>query len=159
MTTFKPLGPYFFLDLRAAGLHNGIAWGADSDSITITGWSDDDPRRATLAAVIAAHDPTKPAPIDPSSIVLTAPQFFIALGQSGYITTAEALAAARDGTVPAAIDKVFQALPPAQALAARITWARMTEVPRSNPLVQAAASAIGVTQAQIDALFLAAREI
>jgi hypothetical protein len=86
-------------------------------------------------------------------------QLLIALAQAGLITEAEALAAARTGEVPAAIDAVFSALPKEQALAARITWATMTVVERNHPLIQAVINANLATAEQVDALFRAAAEL
>jgi hypothetical protein len=86
-------------------------------------------------------------------------QLLIALAAAGLITEAEALAAARTGEVPAAIDAVFAALPKEQALAARITWATMTVVERDHPLIQAVIDAKIVTAEQVDALFQAAAKL
>jgi hypothetical protein len=86
-------------------------------------------------------------------------QLLIALAQAKWITEAEALAAAKTGEVPAAIDAVFAALPKEQALAARITWATMTVVERDHPLIQAVIDAKLATADQVDALFKAAAEL
>jgi hypothetical protein len=86
-------------------------------------------------------------------------QLLIALTAAGLITEAEALAAAKTGKVPAAIDAVFAALPKDQALAARITWATMTVVERDHPLIQAVIDAKIATAEQVDALFQAAAEL
>jgi hypothetical protein len=86
-------------------------------------------------------------------------QLLIALAQAKLITEAEALAAAKTGEVPAAIDAVFAALPKEQALAAQITWAAMTVVERHHPLIQAVIDAKLATAEQVDALFRAAAEL
>jgi hypothetical protein len=86
-------------------------------------------------------------------------QLLIALAAAGLITEAEALAAARTGEVPTAIDAVFARLPPEQALAARITWATMTVVERDHPLVHAVIDARVATAEQVDALFQAAAKL
>lgn len=93
----------------------------------------------------------EPAPAPP--IVLTARQFFIGLGLSGFLTMEEADAAATVGAIPPAIAAVFDALPAVDAFVARVTWVKMTEVPRDHPLVAAAAAAAGKTEAEVDAFF------
>lgn len=81
---------------------------------------------------------------------LTARQFMIALHLSGLITEAEA----RDGnTTPAAIDAVFSTLSPSEAAAARITWAKMTSVPRNDPMVDALGPVFNKTPEEIDDFF------
>lgn len=91
-----------------------------------------------------------------SSIILTARQFFIALAGSGYVTQQEAILAAQTGAVPANIASVFASLPPEQALAAQITWAKMTTVSRNEPLITAVAAAMSLTEAEVDAFFIGA---
>jgi hypothetical protein len=86
-------------------------------------------------------------------------QLLIALTAAGLITEAEALAAARTGEVPIAIDAVFARLPPEQALAARITWATMTVVERRHSLLDAMVQLGLVTDAGLDALFRQAAEL
>jgi hypothetical protein len=62
-------------------------------------------------------------------------------------------AAAQRGAVPAAIASIIDLLPSEQALAARITWATMTEVYREDPLITAIVTAGVATAEQVDALF------
>lgn len=99
------------------------------------------------------ENPPPPSPPLAVPDIISRRQLLIALAQAGLITEAEALAAARTGDVPAAIDAVFAQLPGEQALAARITWATMTRVERSHPLVQAIINAQLATAEQMDALF------
>lgn len=90
---------------------------------------------------------------------ITRRQFLISAASAGLLTAAEAEAAATSGAIPAAIEAVFNTLPNAQALAARITWATMTKIERGEPLVDAAAAAFGLTPEQVDAFFLSAASI
>lgn len=90
---------------------------------------------------------------------ITRRQFLIGAASAGLLTAAEAEAAATSGAIPAAIEAVFNTLPNAQALAARITWATMTKIERGEPLVDAAAVAFGLTPEQVDAFFLSAASI
>jgi hypothetical protein len=64
-----------------------------------------------------------------------------------------ALAAAQTGAVPAVIAASFDLLPAGQGLAARITWATMTEVYREDPLISAIVAAGVATAEQVDELF------
>jgi hypothetical protein len=114
-------------------------------------------RDATPAEVAEIEAVRNAPPPVPSAI--SRRQFLIALMQAGLITDAEALAAAKTGEVPAAIDAVFARLPPEQALAARITWATMTAVERDHPLIQAVIDAKIATAEQADALFRQAAEL
>ncbi len=92
-------------------------------------------------------------PIQSAPVVLTNRQLFIALALTGFISEAEALAAARMGTVPAAIEEVFASLPPQDAFLARLTWATMREVPRNHPLIGAMVAANLATGEQVDGIF------
>jgi hypothetical protein len=108
-----------------------------------------------MAAVMGDALPYEPAPEPPppAPIVLTNRQLFIALALTGFITEAEALAAARMGTVPAAIEAVFAELPSQDAFAARVTWATMREIPRNHSLITAMIGADLATGEQVDAIF------
>jgi hypothetical protein len=91
--------------------------------------------------------------------VISRRQLLIALAASGFISAEEALAAAQTGTVPAAIAGIFDLLPVEQALAARITWATMTEVYREDPLIGAIVAAGVATAEQVDELFRVAASV
>lgn len=81
------------------------------------------------------------------------------LGQgviAGIFSQDEALAAARTGAVPAAIEAVFGTLPADQAFQARLAWAAMVEVDRASPLLAAVAAARGMNTAAMDDFFRAA---
>jgi hypothetical protein len=100
----------------------------------------------------AAFLPLANEPV-PVPRVITRRQLLIALAASGVVSAEEALAAAQTGAVPAAIAGIFDLLPAGQALAARITWATMTEVYREDPLIAAIVAAGVATREQVDALF------
>jgi hypothetical protein len=121
---------------------------------------------ATGETIVRDATPAEAAEIEalrnappPVPAAISRRQLLIALGHANWITEAEALAAAKTGEVPAAIDAVFGALPKEQALAARITWATMTVVERDHPLIQAVIDAKVATAEQVDALFKAAAEL
>lgn len=59
----------------------------------------------------------------------------------------------------AAVEAAIEALPEPQKTAAKITWEYSQEVQRSNGLVPSMAAALGLTDAQIDALFVAAKAL
>jgi hypothetical protein len=112
------------------------------------GWSYD-------GDAFAAPAPSVPAPA-PVPASITRRQLLLALTAAGLMTGEEALAAAMTGAVPASIDAVFAALPAADALAARITWATMAIAERDHPLIAALVAADLATEAALDALFVAA---
>lgn len=87
---------------------------------------------------------------------LTARQFLSALTLQGIITESEAM---DRSTIPASIAAVFNTLPPAAAIVARITWANMTIVPRQDPLVNALGASMNMTPTQIDDFFRQAATI
>lgn len=97
-------------------------------------------------------DPLPPAPPD----VITPRQMILALLKIGLISADEALAAAQTGAVPAAIEAMFASLPSDDAIAARITWAKMTTVERTHPLVQQLGALLEKSQAEMDAFFFTA---
>ncbi len=99
-----------------------------------------------------SFQPPEPAP-EPVPRVTSRRQLLIALAAAGFISAEEALAAAQTGAVPAATARIFDRLPAEQALAARITWATMTEVYRGDPLIGALVAAGVATSEQVDAVF------
>lgn len=101
----------------------------------------------------AAEEAAQAARPRPVPAVISRRQMLLALAAGGIITPAEALAAATVGTAPAAIDAVFARLPPSDALAARITFATMSEVERAHPLIGAMIGAGLVAAEQADDLF------
>ncbi len=80
-------------------------------------------------------------------------QLLLGLAAEGLITGEEALAAAQSGAVPAAVEAIFTQLPAGEQLAARITWAAMSQAERSNPLVGLMATAHGIAPAALDDLW------
>ena len=56
----------------------------------------------------------------------------------------------------ASVDAAIAALPSPQREAAQIDWEYATEVRHASPLIAALGPALGLTDAQIDALFIAA---
>lgn len=141
--------------------------------MTVTGWSAEpipftysinDPEslsqmvRAMLANSsyqIAAYTPPVPPP-PPVPSQVTRRQMLLGLVNGGFITSAEGIAAAQTGAVPATVQAVINTLSTQAAKdAATITWASMSVCERSNSLVAALAAAQNppLTSAQIDALF------
>ena len=84
---------------------------------------------------------------------ITRRQLLLILPQIGVITAQEAIAAARTGEVPAAIQSFFALLSDADRLAAEITWATMSVCERSNPLLLGLAAQLGMSDAQVDDFF------
>lgn len=97
--------------------------------------------------------PLPASALPPVPVEISPRQLLLALTGAAIITEAEALAAARTGAVPASIDAIFATLPGPAAFAARVTWARMTVVLRSDPMVAALAASRGMDGAAVDDFF------
>ena len=99
----------------------------------------------------------EPPPAVPSTISFH--QLILGLLGSGFITAEQALAAAETRSRPPQLDAIIATLPEDAALAARITWATMTEARRGDPLLAQLIAAGHVTDAQVDALFRQAAQL
>ena len=100
--------------------------------------------------------PRPPRGPDREAMVISPRQLFIALASPPFefIGAEEAVAAAVSGAMPASVEAVVAALPAEQEMAARITWARMQEVRRTDPLVALlAATQPDATDDVLDAFF------
>lgn len=117
------------------------------------------PMTAEITALLAGGnysigDYVAPAAPVPASV--TRRQMLIGLTQNGFISSAEAIAAAATGTVPSAVQTVFDTLSTqAEKDAAAITWASMSVCERNNSLVAALAASQNLTDAEVDDLFRA----
>lgn len=80
-------------------------------------------------------------------------QVFIALHRLGLITAEEAVAAAATGAVPAALEPVFAGLPEPEATDARVTFASFQVAYRLDPLTTMIATAGGLDDDAIDAIW------
>lgn len=108
----------------------------------------------TVAAYVAPPTPPTPVPAE-----ITALQFLLQAAIEGIITQGEALAAAQTGAVPALFQAVFDTLTESQAFAAELRWARMTIVPRNDPLVAAVGQVLSMTSQELDEFFIAAEAL
>lgn len=101
--------------------------------------------------------------VDPRAVMSITPrQLFIALASPpwNFITAEEAVSAAATGALPANVETAIAALDPASEMAARVTWARMQEVRRTDPLVALmAATQPGLTDDTLDDFFAFARNL
>lgn len=136
------IGPSFPSELAAAGVPNAVAWDTATGALTrCLGVSDADFAKAE--AVLAAHDPTKPAPT-PAPVVpasVSNKQARLALINVGKFD-------AVDAGVRASKD------------AATITnWDYANDFDRDSPFIAAIAAALQMPDAEVDALFIAAAAI
>jgi hypothetical protein len=95
----------------------------------------------------------------PKSIIhaISNVQFFQQLATIEAITQAEALAAVGRGAIPAALQRVVDAIAdPAEQFAANMLLAGTATFRRDHPLTNAIGASLGMTAAQIDDLFVAA---
>ena len=88
--------------------------------------------------------------------VISDRQFFQQLAIQSVITQDEALAAVSTGAVPAEMQPLIAALPPAAQFAAHMKIAGATEFTRTDPITLAIGEAYGWSSAQLDTLWLSA---
>ena len=98
-----------------------------------------------LRAELRAYLPPYPAPEPPPEVIIpqriTARQSQLALLNAGLLDDVEA---------------TIEALPANVRAQVRIEWGRATHVERGSQVMQMVATALGLTSAQVDALFVAA---
>ena len=93
-------------------------------------------------------------PAAPVPQTITTLQMILGLWKMGRITDDEAKSAAQ-GVIPALFSDALKALPTQDQVAFSITWARMTKIDRSDPLVSVLAGMMGAaTQEAIDQFFV-----
>jgi hypothetical protein len=130
------IGPTFSMELQAAGLLGlSFAWGSDGviefdDSVT-------EDQRAEILAVYAAHDPSRP--LVPQLVTMR--QARLALLQAGLLSQ---------------VDATIDTLQSPQRDEARIEWDHSQTVERNRQLVTTLAPALGLSDEQIDQLFITA---
>jgi hypothetical protein len=98
-------------------------------------------------------DPT-PEEIRAALPPLSRRQVFIALHRLGLISAEEAVAAAAIGAVPVALEPVFASLPEPEATDARVTFAAFQVAYRLDPLTTMIATAGGLDDDAIDAIWI-----
>jgi hypothetical protein len=97
------------------------------------------------------------SPTKPVIHAITNVQFFQQLAIIDAITQAESLAAVGRGAIPAALQRVVDAIEdPAQQFAANMLLTGTATFQRNHPLTDAIAASLGMPAAQMDALFVAA---
>ena len=106
-------------------------------------WAMQPPPSPVLAPMLA----------DPVPATISFRQLVLGLLGSGFITSEQALAAAETRARPPQLDAIIATLPEDAALAARITWATMTEARRADPLFAVLVAAGHATAEQVDDLF------
>lgn len=98
-----------------------------------------------LRAELRAYLPPYPEPTAPPEVIvpqrITARQAQLALLEAGYLADVEA---------------VIAALPANVRTQVKIEWDRSTHVERASEVTQMVATALGLTDAQVDALFVTA---
>lgn len=98
-----------------------------------------------LRAELRPYLPPYPEPTAPPAVIvpqrITARQAQLALLEAGHL---------------AAVEAVIESLPAEVRARVRIEWGRATHVERGSHVTQMVATALGLTSAQVDALFVAA---
>ena len=88
-----------------------------------------------------------------SKKALTRTQFFVAAFRAGFITATEAEEAGAGNTLPAAFITAIEDLPEDDQAEARITLRTAQTFDRLHPLMEPVRVALGLTEAQVDAMF------
>lgn len=86
-------------------------------------------------------------------------QMLIVLNQAGLMTDEETTAAATTGAAPAVLETLIAGMTAPEQVAARVTWATMTQCEPDHPLAIALSAIEGLTTEQRHALFRAAASI
>lgn len=86
-------------------------------------------------------------------------KFFQQLAIAGVITDAEAFAAVKTGDIPAAMEAFIDGLPTEEQFSARMVLCGDTQFSRHHALVAAFCAANGMTNDQIDDLWIAAAKL
>ena len=98
-----------------------------------------------LRVELRAYLPPYPAPEPPPEVIIpqriTARQAQLALLEAGHL---------------AAVEAVIESFPAEIRARVRVEWGRATHVERGSQVTQMVATALGLTSAQVDALFVAA---
>jgi len=97
-------------------------------------------------------DPVVPADISKR-------QFYQQLAASSYISEAEAVAAVATGTFPAAVEAIVVGLPSPDQFPARMFLMGASTFERTHPLVAVFAAALGMSDPDVDAFWLAAAQL
>ena len=108
-------------------------------------------------------EPNTPNPIPVPAVVVsqvvTVRQFYQAAAMLGIITEVEALAFINAKTKPAALNLAVATLPAAERFAANMSIAGATSYCRGDSFVVALGAAMGISEAQIDSLFVLAASL
>lgn len=99
----------------------------------------------------ALSEPPLPVPDE-----ISRRQFFQQMAVASLISQAEAIAAVRDGEIPAALMTFVDSLPTEEQFAAEMLIIGATTFHRSHPLVEAFGALQGLSSAQVDDLWRAA---
>ncbi len=99
-------------------------------------------------------DPPDVNPVLPAPL-LTRKQLILGLLAEGFITMDEAVAAAQNGAVPAAIQAIFDTMleTPLDRAKAVVTWASMRDVLPGDPLTQMIRASRSMTDEQFNAMW------
>jgi len=136
----KRIGPSFVSELEAAGLI-GLPFSWQPDGVIIYGEDLTVEQRAILDAVVAAHDPTAPAPV-PVPEAVTKYQACVVLARHGLL---------------AQVNAFFDALPADDPR--RLAWEMAGAVQRHSDSTLDAAGHLGLSAAQVDSMFIEAGQV
>lgn len=114
---------------------------------------------AVASIAVDARDPEAELAAVRAGMQLSRRQLLIGLAGQGWITEAEAEADATTRAAPAAVEAAIAASPEEARLDLRITWGTFNTAQRLDPLVALLAAGQGVSDAELDAFFIACSQI
>lgn len=133
------IGPTFELELKKAGL-SGLPFSWSKSGEFFFDKSISQSQREAIISIYDSHNPEKE--VVPDSVTMR--QARLALLKAGKLQ---------------AVNNAIAAMTGSQGEAARIEWDYSNEVRRSQPLTIALAQAIGMTEEEMDALFIEAAKL
>jgi hypothetical protein len=136
---------------------NRFALVRDGATVDVILWDGIAPFTPPAGATLVPEGEAPPRALAPAPVPASIPliRLLLALNALGFITQAEALAAARTGDVPASLEaQVFAVVTDAATqFLIRLHWAGMYEAERASPFWAFVVAAGIATDAQIDQVF------
>ncbi len=129
------------------------------ESGAVVGWYAAPQEGRELEFVPPGHPDDAPPSVAAPVPDISDRQFFQELARRGIITSDEALAAVKTGDIPAALASLIEGMKGDARFAAEMLLSGATTFQRNHPLTDAIGAAWGMTSADIDAFFAAARAL
>jgi hypothetical protein len=106
---------------------------------------------------VGTWTPSTITPVVPDTV--TKAQFYAAAAGAGFITVAQAVALLANGTIPPNLAAAIATLPVSQQATAELAILGAPTYQRADAFVSMLGTAMGLTAAQLDTLFIAAGQV